>query len=287
MSVEDKYSHFIKRLQYFQSERLVKILKRGVTKDFAFKLFLLDTNLNTLEQFAKKLFYFGEKSRYFWEKKVDNSFKIGETDSKVFNFIFSEFKKIANKNEVKLGTQRFKAKNIIAFDYFSNESNRDIFKRTANSIEELDKRKYINYYLRILHQLREFGYENQSINISSTEKESTAQGYAKNEIIIDFWDFDFNHFVSPNISMPTFIGKPYKKQKEISVFGVIFPQYIHSFRCGGDIYYNPAMFNKTNVDFMILSGFDIDQSDFDNRFRNETINKTALRKTWETYKEIN
>ncbi len=286
MTVVNQYLQFIDRLDYFKKQKVIKILKRGTTKDFAFRQFLLDPDLNTLDEFGEKLFYFGEKSRYFWENKVSNAFKIGETDAKVFQYIFQEFKRLANSHEIKLGTKTFKENNKLAFDFFAEVSNCDVFKSAADSIKETDKRKYINYYLRVLHQLREFGYENHSINVSGTERESTAMRYARNEIIIDFWDFDFNRFESTNSLMPSFIGKPYKHEKEISVFGVIFPQFIHSFSYEGVVYCNPNMFKETNLDSMILSGFDIDQSDFKKRFKNETINKTALIKTGGVYTEI-
>lgn len=59
------YNNFLKRLDYFKIETGMKILKRGVSKKFAFKILNLDPKFNSLEQFSEKLFYYGEKSKYF------------------------------------------------------------------------------------------------------------------------------------------------------------------------------------------------------------------------------
>ncbi len=36
-----------------------------------------------------------------------------------------------------------------------------------------------------------------------------------------------------------FIGVPYPREEEESVFGAIFPHYIYSFQCEGKLYINP------------------------------------------------
>jgi len=47
-----------------------------------------------------------------------------------------------------------------------------------------------NYYLRILHQLGESNFKNQSNFVSSSEKRKVARKFSKSEIIINFWDIN-------------------------------------------------------------------------------------------------
>jgi len=63
------YDNFLERLEYFKKIGFIKILKRGVTKKFAFQRVNLDLKYNSMDQFAEKIFYYGEKSKYFWEQK--------------------------------------------------------------------------------------------------------------------------------------------------------------------------------------------------------------------------
>ena len=91
----DYYSEFLELLDSFKEDRLIKLLYRGVTKDFAFKCLNLDLKCNTIDQFAEQLFYFGEKSRYFWNERINSSkqefnFEINDTSDEFFKYIFKE-----------------------------------------------------------------------------------------------------------------------------------------------------------------------------------------------------
>ena len=112
-----KTKDFLKKLQEFKKEDKIKILYRGVEKDFAFKLLNLDSKYNSIEPFAEKLFYFGEKSKYFWEEKMQNNFSINDVSEKVFLYIFEKLKNIAEIDTTKEKTKKFVEKNQKQFDF--------------------------------------------------------------------------------------------------------------------------------------------------------------------------
>lgn len=235
------YKTLLSRLEYFKNEKLIKILKRGVSKKFAFKRVNLDPRFNTLDQFSEMLFYYGEKSKYFWEQKLGRNFSIKDTGTGMFRYIFEKFKEISDKKDYNQGTRNYIIRNKKAFEYFSDLQNSKSFVDTIDKKDEKIKKQLRNYYFRIIHQLGETDYKKSSLNISGTTNEEVARQFSNNEIIINFWDYDFNQFVPQVKDIPLFEGKPYKNQDEISVFRVIFPHYIHSFRYNDQYFYNPAL----------------------------------------------
>jgi len=65
-----KYTEFLALLKNAKENGLIKLLFRGVNEEFAFKSVGLDIKYNTIEQFQERLFFFGEKSKYFWNEKL-------------------------------------------------------------------------------------------------------------------------------------------------------------------------------------------------------------------------
>lgn len=281
-----KIKDFLKKLQEFKKEDKIKILYRGVEKDFAFKLLKLDSKYNSIEQFAEKLFYFGEKSKYFWEEKIQNNFSINDVSEKVFLYIFEKLKNIAEIDTTKEKTKKFVEKNQKQFDFFKKTDNEKIFITNLKKLDDNKKRMIRNYYFRIIHQLGETEYKDNSMLISSSSKRSVAENFAgKNKIIITFWDFDFNNFSPKNYNLPFFKGKPYKNQKEITIFGAIFPHYIYSFKYRGQEYYNPAIKRIRNMEETILSGLEINQENFENNLSNVNYKK-GINKSNDEYSEV-
>jgi len=270
------YNNFLKRLEYFKNEKLIKILRRGVSKKFAFKRVNLDSKFNSFDQFAKKLFYYGEKSKYFWEQRLGRKFSINDIEKGIFKYIFEKFKEISEKKDCNQGTKNYILKNKKTFDYFSDLQNIEIFVNTINLLDKETKKQLRNYYFRIIHQLGETDYKKSSLNISGTTNKEVARQFSNNEIIINFWDFDFNQFELQVRDVPLFKGKPYKNEDEISVIGVIFPHYIHSLKYENQFFYNPALFKGTDYDNMILGGFDIDQTGFESKFKSDTSYEMGL-----------
>lgn len=270
------YNTFLSRLDYFKNQKLIKILKRGVSKKFAFNRMNLDLRHNSINQFSEKLFFYGEKSKYFWEQKLGREFSINDIGQDLFKYIFEKFREISEKEDCNHGTRNYLKKNKKALNYFKDAHNKEHFVKTIDKEDKETKKQLKNYYLRIIHQLGETDYKKCSINVSGTTNEEVARQFSNNEIIINFWDFDFNQFTPQISDIPILISKPYKNQEEISVFGVIFPHYIHSFEYDNQYFYNPALFKGTDYDNMILGGFEIDQKGIETKYKSETSYEMGL-----------
>ena len=279
------YKKFLLRLNFHKNRGRIKILKRGVSKDFAFRNFNLDTKFNTIEQFAEMLFYYGEKSKYFWEHELGRDFGLNDVSDTVFSYIFGLLNEIANKEKVNHGTEKYRKRNRANFKYFSVFSNQDDFQARISKHLSEDRRQIRNYYFRIIHQLGETKYKGQSMNISGTGDSHIAEKFSRGEIVINFWDFDFNAPLESTY-IPKFLGKPYKSQKEISIFGAIFPHYIYSFIHNKKTYFNPAFFGSINLDDTILNGFIIDQSEFKSRIKKETAYEKGINLHQGKFEEI-
>ena len=286
MKINLIYEDFLKKLAYYKEKGWIKLLYRGIDEEFAFKLFTLDIECDSISQFAERLFFYGEKSRYFWQQKTGRKFLINDISDSVFDYIFDLFNQIALKNDVKAGTIRYKSLNKSVFFFFLNENNRDVFNKKINLLNTEEKKQYRNYYFRIIHQLGETDYKESSIYFSSSSAERVAKKFSKRGIIANFWDIDFKNFLFIKKSVPFFNGRPYKTQKEISVFSAIFPHYIYSFKYKDKLYLNPALFASQDMDSMILNGFDIDQANFDKKLIIETNFQIGIQKNGDKYMEI-
>lgn len=273
---ENIYKIFLEHLDCFKKKELITLLMRGVSMEHAFSRVNLDPEYNTLDQFAERLFFFGEKSKYFWKQKFSREIEFNDISTGIFTCIFNFLGEIAKKKECNAGTFNYRAKNHTTFEYFSTVNNLGEFVRKTGSLDDLTKRQLKNYYLKIIHQLKETNYIKSSLFISSTLNKETARKFSNNEIIINFWDLNINEFEPTFLELPMFKGKPYEYQEETSIIGVIFPHYIHSFEYDKNYFYNPALFTGTDYDNMILGGFIIDQTEFACKMHTNTSYKTGL-----------
>jgi hypothetical protein len=285
----DNYPEFLELLDSFKKDRLIKLLYRGVTKDFAFNCLNLDLKFNTIDQFAEQLFYFGEKSKYFWNERInaskhDFNFDINDISDDFFKFIFNEFNKLILANN-KIGTKKYFDKNLKTILFFKQLENCSLFLEKVRLLSQTEKTRLRNYYLRILHQLGESAYKANSQFISSSTNERIAKFREKNEIIINFWDLDFTK-QHQFVDLPMFEGKPYEKQKEISVFTVILPHYIYSFKYKNIIYPNPAIKTTRNLELAIFNGLDIKQDSILEKLKKQTNYEKGVETDGYNYKEI-
>lgn len=207
------YNDFLERLEYFKRTRFIKIMKRGLTKKFAFKRVNLDPNSNSFDQFAEKLFFYGEKSKYFWEQKIGRQFSINDIGESTFEYIFTKFKEISENKDANQGTSNYRIKNSKTFEYFNDVKNLSLFVNATNNLVIEEKKRFRNYYFRIIHQLGETDYKKASLNISGSEEEEITKQFSNNEITINFWDLNFNQFQSQTKFMPMFKGKTIQKPK--------------------------------------------------------------------------
>ena len=270
---KENIDKFIDRLNFYKREKVIKTLYRGFSKEFAFPVYNLNLKYHNVNDFAKCLFYYGDKSKYFWEQKNGRDFGLNDTSNEVFEYIFDLLNEIV-KSPKKEKTIKYVRNNSKQFNFFLKSDNKSTFVKEIKSINENKKTELRNFYFRIIHQLGETQLKDKSILISATEEEIESEKFSgKNGIKIYFWDFDFNNIpFLKNNKIPIFQGKPYKHQKEISIFGVIFPHYIYAVKDleNEKIIFNPALKNIKNFDEIIFAGFDIDQTKFSLNLKNQT-----------------
>lgn len=272
------YESFCIELEKEKEKKSIFILKRGEQKEFAFRNYNLNTNCHSIEQFAERLFFYGDKSKYFWNKRIHLEgidFNINDVSPDFFRFIFHQFKQKIESSEKEGSIKYFnKEQNMDTVEFFKDDNNAVKFIHAISSITAGEKKTIKNYYLTLLHQLGDSTYKENSIFVSATKSESVAKKFSRGEIIINFWMLNFciidKNLMPKHKDIPLFIGKPYKNQKEISVLGVIFPHFIYSFTYNGELYINPAILKIENIRQSIFTGLDINQDDFIKRLNRET-----------------
>jgi hypothetical protein len=284
----EKFLKFLDSLYVEKGKKNIKLLYRGVNKIKTFNRLGLDVKNNNIKQFAEKLFFFGEKSRYYWNDRLDSTnfdFDINDVSEQMFKYIFLRFNELILKSN-KVGTINFLYKNKNATTFFKNLSNVKAFTEISNLFSVNEKQKFRNYYLSLLHQLGDPISRNNSLFVSSSSRKEEAEKFSKNDIIIKFWIPSFSNFNNKNSKeFPIFVGKPYKNQKEISIFSSIFPQFIYSFKYKQIDYINPALSKVQNNELTILSGFDIKQENFIRKLKNETNYESGVITIGITYKK--
>lgn len=301
MSNEEKFKAFIDTLNKLKDEKKVLCLYRGMECSYAFDTFNLVWDINTMDQFAERLFFFGEKSKAFWNRdikerrnlSINNHYDLNDLSEEFFIYVFDSFNSITSNKELKVKQEEYISRNKTTFEFFQKKENLISFLDKINSISTKEKREIKEHYLVILHQLGGSSYNDNSHYVSSSKNQNKAKWYSKDEIVIHFWDLDIKQSMTRlplSSKLPCFIGKPFKNDKEISLFACIFPHYIHSFTYKKQQYFNPAILGATNFEYSILNGLKIDQSNFLTRLKNETshqhgVNRIKYEDEY-SYKEI-
>lgn len=270
---QEKIDYFLSRLKFFEDTGIILRLKRGINTVDAFERFQLDPKFNSLDLFSERLFFFGSKAKYFWKHPKTQRFSLKDTSKDIAEYIFLQNQVIAKTAYSSKPISQFKKKNSEVLDFFSSSSNLKFFIEAFDRLERKPKFQLRNYYLSIIHQIgNDAKYAEASMNVSATKKESCAKYFSHNGIVINFWtlNYPFCSQVAPSQFLPRYIGFPYPKQKEVTMFGAIFPNFIYSFTHEGKQYFNPAIHTVDDADCVILSGFDIEQNGFGERLLEET-----------------
>lgn len=281
MEERAKYQEFLNHLNKFESDGSVIKIQRKYDKEFAFERLKLDVKYNSIDQFAERLFFFGEKSRHLWKERFEKEIAINDTSNKAFEIIFDQ---INNLNLNKYPTD-FMDNNKDVFEYFKILDNKSKFANSASELPVEKKKEIRKHYLTILHQLDENKYKGQSLYISGSESENQAQLFADDgvSIIINFWDLKQEKKSLEETDLPIFRVFPFPEEEEISVFGAVFPHYIYSFVYKGHVYPNPAIATENNFDISVMGGFTIQQDDFESRLKSKTTYKRMIEKNEDSY----
>lgn len=276
------YEKFLKILSDYSNKDKVEILHRGFTKEYAFDKFNLDVKYNSIEQFGERLFFFGEKSKYFQIEKHKLKFELNDISNPIFKQIFDIYMSL----EIDLIPSIFYENNKKTFEYFTVDNEQNFLKK-INSLSEKCQMNLRNYYFSILHQLENNDFKGESFLVSTSSNLSVANGFTlgKGGIIINFWNWKSKENMCDFKDLPYFNGVPYPYEDEISIFGAIFPHYIYSFTYEGELYVNPNLFDENDFEIVLFTGFDIDQTDFKAKLEKMTSYKSYLINNGEKFEE--
>ncbi|ATA94705.1 hypothetical protein CGC54_10365 [Capnocytophaga canimorsus] len=274
--MESPYDKFILLLKKFEKKNKIQILHRGFSKEYGFQKFNLNPEYNTLKQFGENLFFFGEKSKNFIVEDKSIKFRINDISRDVFERIFNIFLDLSSENIL----PEFYEKNTNNFNYFVLK-NKNEFLNKVEQLGEKCKMFLRNHYFSILHQLDKNDFKDVSLFLSSANEESTANRFAlKSGIVINFWKWNNKPINKCNLGdLPYFKGVPFDDENEESILGVIFPHYIYSFECEGKIFINPNIpdiYDEDIYEFLLYTGFEIDQSNFDEKLKKMTSYQSYL-----------
>ena len=242
------------------------------------------------ERLAEILFIVGDKSkRYF--KDLDG-FTLNDTDNSVFDKIMDYFKEsIKNKNK---GVQAFFENNSNLKIFFSTKQNKKIFSNALKPLNKIDKLAVRNYYLILLHQISAINYRDKSHFVSASTKYDVAKtfsGLNKNKIdktILHCWQpIKREYQIIQKCGLPTYVSAPYFYQKEITIFGGIFPHFISGLEIThSNLFFpNPNIFNNEITNSIFLDGFNINQSDFKTIIKKTNYKKSIISDGNETWEE--
>lgn len=279
-----KYQDFLNHLNKFENDGWVTKLHRGFDKEFAFKRLKLDLKYNSIDQFAERLFFFGEKSRHLWEERFEKEIAINDITDNAFKIIFNQF----NELDLNKYPLNFVNNNKQVFDYFKTSANESKFIGAISKLQTQKRNEIRQHYLTILHQLDDNEYKGQSLYISGSKSKNQAKSFAVGDdsIVINFWILTQKNKSLAGIGLPIFSDYPFPKESEISVFGAVFPHYIYSFVYQGKIFPNPAIATENNFEISVVGGFTIQQDDFDSQLKSKTTYKRMIEKNGEEYKII-
>ena len=108
--------------------------------------------------------------------------------------------------------------------------------------------------------------------LSSSNDKAQANNHSlgKSGIMINFWQLNETKPDCDFRNLPYFSDTPYPHEYEESIFGAIFPHYIYSFECEGKIFINPNIPDIESFDAVFYAGFEIDQSNFNDKLERMT-----------------
>ncbi|SHF21134.1 hypothetical protein [Chryseobacterium vrystaatense] len=278
------YENFLTILNEYSSQGHIEILHRGLDKGYAFKKFNLNTDYNSIEQFGERLFFFGEKSKYFEIEKYDLEIKLDNISKTIFEKLFD----ILSNLDFDSISPLFYENNKDVCRYFS-VNNQEEFIQNIMSLDKKCRTYMRNYYSSILHQLDNNDLKKESFFVSSSSEFSQANNYSlgKKGIVINFWNWKSKEHKCNFDNIPYFDGVPFPNENETSVFGAIFPHYIYSFEHDGQLYINPALFDEKELEIILYTGFEIDQTDFKNKLQKMTSYKSYLENDNDQFTEKN
>ncbi len=198
------------------------------------------------------------------EQKAINSQKersylldINDDSDYTFDFIFKKIQEIFSSNNIQSSNIRnavkeFKENNEKFYSFFCTESNKNLFMEMIKKITcSQAKQRAKDYYLYLLHTFGKKSFSPLSFFVSTSENKEQAEKFAKSKkedgritqeiksIILVYMVLEPFHKYAMNLSLAHKFKKDYEstslpfyktdfypEQKELSIKGALFPQYI-------------------------------------------------------------
>lgn len=283
---EELYGSFEKVIEGKYENKSILLLYRGT--DFSnIEERLTNSNLKE-EEIFDRAFYFGEKAHFCSDNNKKKVFEhINDCSIITIGKIFDEIKDLLSEKRLK---NKIKDNLNNSFqDYFFDAKNREKFISILGDSDSNHKLQLRDYYLYLLHTGYTIKYDTPLV--STSIKRSEAKKFGNIDKLIIFYYFVSQPFeysiIAPwmiseviNLikqkNLPAYEPRGlYPEQKEISVKGGLFPQFILGIELVKERKFivNPHLFQYESLQFedLIQYGIGFDQSDFA-----EMIKKTKL-----------
>ena len=247
--------------------------KTGVTPEK-----INENNFNALLEHGKSVFYLGAKadSYLYGFNNVEFPIRIDDVSKDLFEKIF---------NEIKTNFTNLKAEDNLEFISFFNEINIKKFISIIGNLNDEEKWLTRLYYLWYLHTSGTTEYKKYSNFLSTSKSYKIAEEYSEGELVYIGWiprpiknrSVYLGSLMNikkrlESLHLPTYENEPFPDEKEISLLGGFFPQYILGIYQveEQELLINQNIFEKENSflikngmsDLIVKLGFSINQSNF-------------------------
>jgi len=224
--------------------------------------------------FEEKLFMLGNKAKAYWSENRTNENKINNKNEKFIGNIFQYFNNYLKSFEDKNLNNEFK-------DYFSKNSNKEIFISNIIKLDQKERLKVRDYYLFLLHQIEVKPFNKNSFCLSTSRKFEVAEECGNGIIFVGWIPFDDKFYVNfeevkkvvEGNKLPT-SEKPHPKEKERTLKGGLLPHFLLGYILTEEKKFivNPNFFIKNDDKEKIANnGMVINQTDFDKVIKNTNL----------------
>jgi hypothetical protein len=292
---EKTFKKLLKSLEVSQENKQLMILYRGEKKASLRRK--LSEPYGTYK-FFERLFYVGEKAKYFFKQCQDSLSNqdylqsVVDVRDQTFEFIFKKLHTIyVDETSPKHPKtferiQNFRNTQSTFVEFFSSSENLDVF--LSKLRKEHNRIQIRDYYLYLIHT---YSLGNISFLVSTSTDIQTAENFAlkdeedKRRCVVlyyflpepihqygvSFLSNQIAHSLCNKLDLPTYTHGFYPEQDEVAIKGALFPQFILGiFDLENEYFFvNPHIFEKanSNLNVVVKRGLFIEQSNFDEKIR--------------------
>ncbi|MEB3309502.1 MAG: hypothetical protein VKJ02_04665 [Snowella sp.] len=278
-------------IDIYKEGNLIFIYRGESLKSLKKKLF------SNHEDFSKsrlyeRLFIVGDKARYFFRDKIEDSDKrgwltnINDRSPETFGFMFERIANVISTPSLESRIQQSCSSRFLS--YFRDNNNRDQFVRTVETYtknNEQDRLKLQDYYLYFLHVAGSSGVRRETMLVSTSLSVDISEDFASKKdedslilygfipqpyhnFLVSPWLASDYHKIASDKGLPTY--QPFglfPEQLEVSVKGAFFPCFMMGVKqVDNEFVINSHIFNIKDKDYESVSkyGIPVQQEDFMN-----------------------